>query len=226
MSFKSAIKTKLFGPVGDRPRQIKRGLLKGRTFNVDTASKTMRLLGLDETEIAGVTRTLAAKATYAFDIGAHDGWYTLFFASQPGMKKVWAIDGSAERLELLKANLSLNGADYQKKVEPVAKLVGSKDDAEFVTVDSFFDRIDAPVLLKIDVDGAEMDVFRGAERVLRDKKASVILETHTADLEKECVTFLANLGYTCAIIPNGWYRSIVPEMRPLAHNRWLTAVRA
>ena len=84
---KSAVKRVVLGPPGARPRAIRRGLLRGLSFSIDTGSKSLRLLGFDEREIAGDVQELAGCAGSALDIGANDGWNALYFASRPNMQK-------------------------------------------------------------------------------------------------------------------------------------------
>lgn len=52
-----------------------------------------------------------------------------------------------------------------------------------------------PDVIKIDVEGAEADVLRGAERVLSEYRATIFIETHSASLRQECSQLLVDLGY-------------------------------
>jgi precorrin-6B methylase 2 len=90
-------------------------------------------------------------------------------------------------------------------------------------VDTELPSLPRPVLFKIDVDGGEMDVLKGARKTLANGAAILIVETHTLELENRCVEFLERLGYRIKVVRNGWYRAFVPETRPIAHNRWFIA---
>jgi hypothetical protein len=50
-----------------------------------------------------------------------------------------------------------------------------------------------------------------------------IIETHSLDLENGCIELLRSAGFQTRVIPNGWWRVFIPELRPIAHNRWLAA---
>ncbi|MGA2499106.1 MAG: FkbM family methyltransferase [Tepidisphaeraceae bacterium] len=225
MLVKSWVKYTLFGGPGTRCRNIDRGLLKGLRFNIDTAHKSLRLLGLDESELTAHVRRLAADAAGAMDIGANDGWYTAYFASRPNIGRVWSFDPDAATLELARANVALNSEEFARKTTFLAKFVGNADDDKFCRVDTLAADFTGPLLLKIDVDGGERDVLAGAEKTLGRDNVRLVVETHSAELEQSCTAFLASLGYKIQIIPNAWYRVIVPEARHIPHNRWFIATK-
>lgn len=226
MSIKSRVKHLFLGPPGSRPRKISCGLLKGYRFHVDPARKSMRLMGLDETEIAGEVRRLSAQAATALDVGCNDGWYSLYLAGRNNIQRVYSFDGSGECLTGMKSNLALNDEAIAGKVTMIQKLVGAKNDDPGCSIDATLTAPAEPILFKIDVDGGELDVLRGAKQTLTNRKCLLIIETHSTDLERDCIAFLSELGYRCRIIPPGWYRAFVPEYRPIPHNQWFVATRA
>ena len=52
-----------------------------------------------------------------------------------------------------------------------------------------------PSLLKLDGEGAELDVLRGASQILGTCRPVVLLSTHSAILRRECHRLLAGTGY-------------------------------
>jgi MoaA/NifB/PqqE/SkfB family radical SAM enzyme len=90
------------------------------------------------------------------------------------------------------------------------------------TLDSFRPRIKYPCFIKVDVEGAEVDVLRGVEEIL-ERGVRLVIETHSENAERRCVDFLEERGYETKIIKSAWWRSILPEQRPDSHNRWLAA---
>ena len=225
MGLKAAVKRLLLGEPGERPRDIATGLLRGLRFNVDTASKSMRLIGLDEREIVRAVEDAASASSAALDVGANDGWYSLYFASRPNIERVWAFEPEPGMGPRIDGNLALNPPEFSKKVQVVRKFVGDRDDERFVRIDTVLAGYDKPVVLKIDVEGGETAVLRGARGTLERLTCHLIVETHAPELERECLEFLGGLGYRTTVIPNGWYRAVVPEHRISPHCRWLTARR-
>jgi FkbM family methyltransferase len=247
-AMKEALKFALLGEPGVRERKIRLGLLRDLNFHVDTSNKAMRLVGLDEREIASHLRFLAGNAKCAIDVGASDGWYSLFCASLPTIDAVYAFEPSAELNAVFEDNFRVNAAAFRTKTALIKKFVGCEEGGvrqthsidldrpnpnliktlfsevdTFCTVDTELLHLARPVLFKIDVDGGELDVLKGARQTLSSGDASLIVETHTPELESRCVKYLEKIGYRTTIVKNGWYRAVVPETRPIAHNRWFIA---
>jgi len=77
--------------------------------------------------------------------------------------------------------------------------VVSADQAPMVipctTLDLFATENPSPNFIKIDVEGAESEVFRGANRVLRDIRPIILCEIHDRENEQFCVNLLNRYGY-------------------------------
>jgi FkbM family methyltransferase len=57
-----------------------------------------------------------------------------------------------------------------------------------------------PDLIKIDIEGGELDALRGAERTLATARPLLLMELHNAGLAAECGNFLGLAGYRIEII--------------------------
>lgn len=205
------------------PTRIRVGLLRGRYFVVDPRERSLRLFGLDETEIASAVRGFTADSEIAVDVGANDGWYSVFFASCKNIRRVIALEPAPSAWPLLEKNLEANGAHCAAKVELIRRFAGCVDSEQSRKLDSVLQAEHRKLIVKIDVEGGEADVLKGAARILQSRQARLIIETHSREAENECLSLLHGFGYHVSIVNQGWYRSVVPEYRPLAHNRWLVA---
>lgn len=56
-----------------------------------------------------------------------------------------------------------------------------------------------PTWIKLDVEGGEAAILRGADKVLRDKPVAALVETHSPELHAECLRILKEYGYTCHV---------------------------
>ena len=173
----------------------------------------------------GFVRRYASRASVACDIGTNTGWYALYFATLQKIERVHAFDPDESLVVSARATFLMNDPAYLAKTEFHAKFVGDKDDSRWCRLDTVLRGIRRPIVLKIDVDGGELEVLHGAKEILSEVPCMLVIETHSVELERGCVDFLDGLGYRTRIIKNGWYRAIVPETRNLPHNRWMTAER-
>jgi hypothetical protein len=73
---------------------------------------------------------------------------------------------------------------------------------QVTTIDRLCDEMNIhPDLLKVDVEGYELNVLKGSERVLRESGPTIFLELHPTELgrfaqtPRELLSFLAGFGY-------------------------------
>jgi hypothetical protein len=212
-------------PQGKAPRVIRTGLFSGIRVDLDFAHHTQLWLGLQERELAGWFRRFSAGISTAIDVGANEGLYTLYFLAKTSAQKVLAFEPEAENLFHLERNLALNQLASGPRLELVRKFVGATVGREFTSLDAFSAAITPPCLVKVDIDGGEVDLLRGAPMLLRAPSVRWIIEVHSVELEKQCLEILHAANYRTVVVPNAWWRVFLPELRPIAHNRWLVATR-
>ena len=220
---KQFLKKALFG---SRPgsRKIRYGAAAGIEMDIDPETKLQRLLGLDEQEIQNEFTDFSKKSALYIDVGASDGYYGLIYKKYNPAGKVILIEADPKLAPEQKANMEKNGLG--DRVDYLSLFVASHDDDRHVTIDSLTAKEQAPtVFIKIDVEGAELDVLQGAKQALKDYACFVLIETHSKQLEIDCSAFLGSFGYKVNIVDNAWWRAFVPESRQIEHNRWLTAVK-
>ena len=151
------------------------------------------------------------------DVGAHQGRYAIQFSRRVGEKGlVLAVEPEDRNLVLLNRNLELNeihnvlsirGACWSRR-EPLQFSHGNTLDLSRVTqsaakngdlvglplddlvTEAALRRVD---LVKIDVEGAELDVLEGAQRVLREFRPRLFVECHR--ILSDVVGWLDEHGY-------------------------------
>jgi hypothetical protein len=219
----TSIKSKLV-PDERRVRLVLFGLFKGLQFEINLRSQTQLYLGLWERETYSAIRRAAQSAEWFVDIGAGKGELCVFFARLQRIRRVIAIEPDDAETKTLRANLNYNGIDL-RRVEVLRKFVGTKKAADHIELDQLDISRAVRGLIKIDVDGFELDVLQSGNSLFSEGNVDVLVETHSFELEKSCIEWLQVRGFNSKIIKNAWWRSIIPEQRPISHNRWFFATR-
>ena len=68
---------------------------------------------------------------------------------------------------------------------------------EAVSVDEYVRKSGPPDFIKCDVEGAEVEVFRGAEKLLNERSPLILCEMHGEENRQTLLKVFANLGYRC-----------------------------
>jgi FkbM family methyltransferase len=200
-------------------KRIRSGPLSGMTLDVDPRALDM-VIGRYEPAIQAVLESSLRAGDVAFDIGANLGYFTLVMAKQAGPRgRVVSFEPDPEMFSALTRNVGRNVAD-SNGIVAIPAAVGAEAGAvrfargwrstrgrvvtdggdlevELMKVDDAAERFGVPRLLKIDVEGGEVDVLRGARAVLRNEKPLVLVEVHSEELENRCAQLLEEFGYEC-----------------------------
>lgn len=154
-----------------------------------------------------------------YDVGANNGYMTLLGGRQVGPQgQVFAFEplptNVASLRKVLSENVVSNCTLVPKAVSrqsgtnrlffgsdtTTPSLRASEDresiEVEAVSLDDFIRTYPAPAVVKLDVEGAEVDVLQGAGTLLRGVEAPVwLVETHTEALEQAVEHMLGEAGY-------------------------------
>ena len=154
-----------------------------------------------------------------FDVGAHVGFYALL-ASELVVPngEVCAFEPDPRNLSYLRRHVRLNHCGNVRifamavgRKKSVSSFEEGRDSSQghlsmnggslFVPVVSLDDlladgKIPVPDCIKIDVEGAELEVLKGARFLLQSDHPSIFLATHGRQLHERCCEFLVELGYS------------------------------
>ena len=221
MSFHSWLGQGVRWPLRLLPREmvvpVIQGPLRGKRWVVGSSNHGC-WLGSYEYVKSRLFEQYVRSGDTVYDIGAHVGFYTLLASVLVGHTgRVAAFEPSPRNLAYLRKHLALNhvrnavvieGAVYDHEGEvritegPSSSeiRVGAKGavPVRAFTLDHlvFRDGLPAPTVMKIDVEGAEHAVLRGATRLLTEKRPLIFLSTHGPQVHTECCRLLVGLGYT------------------------------
>ena len=209
-----------------RPEKVRPVLVgQGRCIKlvVDAEAPLHKYVGTAEKELAPYIKRFASPGARCFDVGGYDGHLALTLARLTGAE-VWCFEASAERVARIERNLELN-----EKLARHVRLLQTYVANETVEVprsDTLDDLVASetfePDFVKIDVEGAEMQVLTGATQLLRERKPHLLIEIHSARLALECLVHLEDVGYhpEPTIVPQ---RRWLKEHRGSARNEWIVA---
>ncbi|MBD0320995.1 MAG: FkbM family methyltransferase [Gemmatimonadetes bacterium] len=196
------------------PVRIQGGPNAGLRWSLASSGRGYRRGSFEKSRVDTFT-ALLASGDVVWDIGAHKGYLSLAAARIVGARgSVVAFEPSSENRALLERHLEWNSA-RNVRVVPVA-VSGSDGEARFGgkgstitfrigvgdetvatrTVRTLIERdaLPAPTVLKIDAEGAEVDILRGAGDHLR-AIGLVFISVHGRELYHECDSILTAAGF-------------------------------
>jgi hypothetical protein len=191
-------------------------------MNIDFSYQLRLYLGLYETEINPWLQKFCQPGFDAFDIGGREGYDGLLLAKLTRGGRVVSVDAEPAAADLMRANFALN-ADLASGLTARHATVAAVTDAaagELALDDLATDVGFVPDVMKIDIDGGEVDALEGAKRILGERKPALIIEVHSKELEAGCDALLRTFGYEPQVVG---LRRFMPDYRPIPHNRWLVA---
>ena len=173
--------------------------------------------GFYEAELLADVRSRLFFPYCAVDVGAHVGNHTLYFSKILGLKTI-AFEPNAATFKLLAANVRENGVELQCRLRhaAVGAAAGRVHTIASTEANSGMSRVeidadgDTPLLnlddelkndgpidvIKIDVEGWELDVLRGAARVIQQHRPLLYVEASDATFA-QVRAYLVTRRYVC-----------------------------
>jgi FkbM family methyltransferase len=182
-------------------------------------SPRAQMLGIYETPASKILEKELKDARLFIDVGAHVGYYTLLASKMA--KEIISIEPNPFNYKLLKFNLRINkinnvyalniaASNYNGETGIfIPKLKGkiatdqskldnniSKIKIRVVKLDDLLLKIGKnPDVIKIDVEGSEMQVLEGLQETLRKGVKCLMIEVHSEENKAKAISFLKTLGY-------------------------------
>jgi len=167
---------------------------------------------------------LVRPGMVCWDLGAHVGFYTLLLAELVGAGgRVFAFEPVPGNVELLRRHVEMNryqnvrifpcalgdfdgetGFDPGPSTSMGHMAAGGPLRVSCSRADTLLaaGEVEAPDVIKIDVEGAEADVLRGACGAM-EKRPLVFLATHGETAHRACLELLATSGYKVSALDGG-----------------------
>ena len=224
-----------------RPTEISR---QGLRFDVDPKSyidRTLYYLGVWEGYTTTFVESCLRPGMVVIDAGANIGWYTLAMARVVGPSgRVYSFEPAEEELTRLRSNVRLNRFE-NVRIKPLALaeaegwatlsdtldagttyVGGGKRRIATTSLDRLvaeegLERID---FIKMDVEGSELHVLRGAREVLRRFHPMLMVELEPVPLSRmgtdpqTVIAFLRSEGYELKELVRGRLEPLRDDMLP------------
>jgi FkbM family methyltransferase len=224
---------------------ISAGPARGLMFRVRLPEDKLYWAGHWESEITRVLASEAGRGKICYDVGGHRGFMAGVMALN-GAREVHCFEPNPANIGQIGQLLTLNpqlpiklhrcavgseDAEVDFEVMPdtaMGKLSNSNfqhDRGGTTRMTVQVNRLDTLIesaalppagLVKIDIEGAELDALRGAERLVETHKPVFLIEVHTHSLFEACSEWLRARRYTLAVIerPIG---SLTPDNFRVCH---------
>jgi FkbM family methyltransferase len=211
--------------VGSRPRRVRvlRGVGRGARLELDLTREKAYWLGLYEPHVQEAMRRHIRRGSVVYDVGAHIGFFSVVAARLGAV--VYAFEASPANAARIRGQAVLNAVRIEVVEAAVwdggagVSLVAGDSDREWrtegigvlptVVLDEFAGSHPAPDFVKIDVEGAEGHVLRGARMLLARTRPVIVCELHGEAARTEALEMLS--GYVIQPLPDPWRVLAIPE---------------
>ncbi|MFL5241321.1 MAG: FkbM family methyltransferase [Gemmataceae bacterium] len=202
---------------------IQSGLLAGREFWCSLKRERPYFVGNYEHDVQDLMISLLKPGMVFYDIGGHNGFFSLLAANLVGQDgKVLTFEPNPSNVEIIKTNLGLNedlatviqvhplaiskssgtarfeGASrssmgrIQSPSEPSS---ASVYEVQTISLDDFTASHPPPDVIKMDIEGGEVDALVGMDNLLKRKRPVVVVEIHNKEAHDALLQFLQRQSY-------------------------------
>jgi len=202
----------------------------GMKMNLNARRETAFLFGTYEIANVNLLLKHLSSETVFWDIGAHIGYFTCIMSRRLSKGQVVCVEPLLENVELLRENIRLNNLRnaviIDKALSSSEKLVsfsisessyegrivhnqehlpGKKINIKATTIDTLIKSgLPVPDIVKIDVEGEEGRVLKGATLVLQKYQPCFLIAIHTPENAQTCWDILSFYRYNIKFLNNGF----------------------
>src|SRR3990172_5392705 len=193
---------------------VLQGPLRGMKWIVGAQTHGMWLGSYEAKKQVVISKTLRLGQTF-YDIGANVGFYTLLGGRCVGSSgRIVAVEPLPRNVQLLDRHLSINDiSNVCVVVKAVSDFIGTarfsteghstsklsadgQTSVEVTTLDALVETMEYPPdIMKVDIEGAEMKLLRGAKKVLEEFRPVIFLALHSKEIFDDLVETVPKLRY-------------------------------
>ncbi|MGC1415971.1 MAG: FkbM family methyltransferase [Candidatus Acidiferrum sp.] len=205
--------------------QVQSGPAQGLWLHLNPRTGSTYFEGGCEPEVQEAVQQHLRPGMTFYDVGANIGFFSLLAARLVGKDgRVVAFEADPEIAARLREHVARNefgwitveekavcagsGTVFFARIDPaispdrglghvVSTSSGDTVQVSAVSLDDYTRTQPAPDFIKCDVEGAEVEVFRGAMRLLKEKRPGIICEMHTEENRRILLEEFSRLGYLC-----------------------------
>ncbi len=206
-------------------------------------SRDLLAYGIREPFSTQVMKEALKPGQVVVDVGANIGYYALLEAKTVGEKgRVYCLEPAPENVEILRRNIAANGYEnievlhaaagaaskegklylssshnqHAMLAENVRGAVGSVP-VQMVSLDDFMRDKPFPSLVRMDVEGYELDILRGMKDLFATgKPMQLFIEIHCFFLKEKVLDLLAILKKAGFRVKVGtWERTVISGGKPM-----------
>jgi FkbM family methyltransferase len=208
--------------------QVQHGPAQGLWLHLNPRTGRTNFEGAGEPEVQNALQQYLRPGMIFYDIGANIGFFSLLAARIVGKDGcVVAFEADPEIAARLREHVTRNdfrtisveekavwsepSTVFFARTDPATSpdrglghivAIGGGDTIQVnaVSLDKYVQTVPAPDFLKCDVEGAEVEVFRGAHRLLTEKRPGILCEMHSDANRRLLLETFARFGYVCKSI--------------------------
>jgi hypothetical protein len=192
---------KLFKKTPQRIR-VMAGPFRGAMVYMNPVNAKRKLVGIYEHVLNEWISKVAPKKEFIFDVGANNGYDTYglaYLASHANSRGISVVSFEPGADQFPELTVPQEWEEYSNcKFEIIKKFVGENSEGAMVTLDKTFEDRSAlqgkKGLIKIDVEGHECAVLKGAECLLAMPEHDWLVEIHGKERILPVAEFFAKVG--------------------------------